>query len=1257
MKHKKITSRFLALLICLSLVLTPIVALAAEGGSADDQDTTQTSEFMEADGALSAPSSDADEASFEDSADDTEEDADGESLTDPEDSGETDEDDPQEADPADPAGSDGGSDGGDMIDGAADDADAGEESDDGEAANAGETDYEFSDPDESEDAAPAEEINEIIEDLGEIPSGENPALAVDVTNATKPDGVWVELPPYGEDGHGTIRIDGFVQQNNIYELYLPGSVNASECRLFWDGGSKVTLNGVDYLSGTCPIPAVSTSYNGNVRTYQFSDNSKTLETFQIVTYQGSPDVKTFFIEIDETQGTIAAMDSDKNNECKGRICIDGEWFDLTKMKGRGNVSWDDAEDKKPYNITLGKKTDLGIDVEPTKKWSILAEITDHSLMCNRIGFAMGHALGVSYDATSADVWMNGEYQGLYTVTPKTDSYVPSDGYLIEEDNYKEPSVAEGGDPQFELEGLHGQNGNWASVYNLITVKQLGSNLKNIYGSEDAAIDAMRAWLQSAWDHIRFGDQAYRDYIDVASFAKVYLVEEYIKNYDVCAGSLLFHRDGNNDPDDKLIAGPLWDLDNAFGSMNDTFGGGVDLKRPDGNFILSINEANYKTSLYKTLYNKHDDFQYEVKRQYNMNQSVFTDLDQTFYQIMDQIEDSARMNHYKVVELMTKPQWWEHQNPRVYGNHYFANPVTSGSGNYLVTYSATTGSSKTNWDIYADNIVRYINVRSRWFKDNYYDPSICIEHDFDETKTEPTCTASGKIERVCMNCQYTETEILPALGHDPDEEAGKCTRCGEPIPQAIFECPEGVTVTAYYTKDFSDDMCVKDAKFAYCRDSKTGEVVMNDDGQVNFLVSPKDGYELSGVSVSAAPKNYKNLKGKEDTGVENGWRATKVTGDFIVTVSAVVSAVITFDPDNGSDPFTQSVPIGALAEAPADPVKEDGSTFEGWFAVDPETGDLADESFDFGSPVTAPVTLRAKWKPLTTLLRSATVEFTGNIHLVFKYDFPDSVLADERAYVSMKKGGKIVTIPVSDGVSTETGTAFKLPVMIPEFADDVLVTVWDGNGNRLPVFGAKSGENYTGGLTYSVKQYAEKMLENATTPGMDKLAEALYNYGTAAQIYFQYGSYDDLAVSDRVADESLNNEISTYVLSIDGNKPAGHKSSSIMTYFQSDNTLRINFKLDGSRPASDFTFKLDGKEVDVETSGENNYIYVKNIAAPLLDKSHEFIISDNDSDNEYKVNASAMSYAYSSVLKGSDDRKNLGRAFYLYNQAANDYFGE
>ena len=45
---------------------------------------------------------------------------------------------------------------------------------------------------------------------------------------------------------------------------------------------------------------------------------------------------------------------------------------------------------------------------------------------------------------------------------------------------------------------------------------------------------------------------------------MYLMHEYVKSYDLCCGSILFHRDGTSDAD-KLIAGPLWDLDNAMGS--------------------------------------------------------------------------------------------------------------------------------------------------------------------------------------------------------------------------------------------------------------------------------------------------------------------------------------------------------------------------------------------------------------------------------------------------------------------------------------------------------------------------------------------------------------------------------------------------------------------------------------------------------------------------------------------------------------------
>ena len=66
--------------------------------------------------------------------------------------------------------------------------------------------------------------------------------------------------------------------------------------------------------------------------------------------------------------------------------------------------------------------------------------------------------------------------------------------------------------------------------------------------------------------------------------------------------------------------------------------------------------------------------------------------------------------------------------------------------------------------------------------------------------------------------------------------------------------------------------------AVARDSSTGYPVITGDGQINFTVVLKDGYTLDSVTGSGA---YKNLK---DTGVENTYRLTKVTGAATVTVT-------------------------------------------------------------------------------------------------------------------------------------------------------------------------------------------------------------------------------------------------------------------------------------------------------------------------------------------------------------------------------------
>lgn len=82
--------------------------------------------------------------------------------------------------------------------------------------------------------------------------------------------------------------------------------------------------------------------------------------------------------------------------------------------------------------------------------------------------------------------------------------------------------------------------------------------------------------------------------------------------------------------------------------------------------------------------------------------------------------------------------------------------------------------------------------------------------------------------------------------------------------------------------------------------------------------------------------------------------------------------------------------------------------------------------------------------------------------------------------------------------------------------------------------------------------------------------------------------------------------------------------------------------------------LDGVETVPKKSGKNGYLQVKNIAAPNLDTAHTFTVTDGQ--NTYTVTASALSYAYTSVKSGSESRGNLGRALYLYNQAADAQFG-
>lgn len=97
--------------------------------------------------------------------------------------------------------------------------------------------------------------------------------------------------------------------------------------------------------------------------------------------------------------------------------------------------------------------------------------------------------------------------------------------------------------------------------------------------------------------------------------------------------------------------------------------------------------------------------------------------------------------------------------------------------------------------------------------------------------------------------------------------------------ATFVTDEFCSITTYETSDYSAGAS-ENQTLAVARDSATGLTDTSGNGQINFTVVTASGYTVDSVEVEGA---YKNLKGPADTGKENTYRITKISGDLTVTV--------------------------------------------------------------------------------------------------------------------------------------------------------------------------------------------------------------------------------------------------------------------------------------------------------------------------------------------------------------------------------------
>ena len=231
--------------------------------------------------------------------------------------------------------------------------------------------------------------------------------------------------------------------------------------------------------------------------------------------------------------------------------------DSATIRERGNASRNFP--KKPYRIKFDKKHQVLGSPANAKKWTLINNYGDKTLMRNQLAFELSRRFGMPYTPFCAyvDVVLNGDYKGSYQLcdqievrknrvnitemTPRDNSgEALTGGYLFEVDAYA-------GDEPFQAV--------FQSSYGTpVTIKS---------PDEDSITAQQKNYITQRYNAM---EANWRQYLDLNTFLRHFLVGEVSGNTDTYWSVYMYKHRSN----DTLYVGPCWDFDLAFDNDNRTY---------------------------------------------------------------------------------------------------------------------------------------------------------------------------------------------------------------------------------------------------------------------------------------------------------------------------------------------------------------------------------------------------------------------------------------------------------------------------------------------------------------------------------------------------------------------------------------------------------------------------------------------------------------------------------------------------------------
>jgi hypothetical protein len=287
-------------------------------------------------------------------------------------------------------------------------------------------------------------------------------------------------------------------------------------------------------------------------------------------------------------------------------------------------------------------------------------------------------------------------------------------------------------------------------------------------------------------------------------------------------------------------------------------------------------------------------------------------------------------------------------------------------------------------------------------------------------------------------------------------------------------------------------------------------------------------------------------------------------------------------------------------------------------------------------------------------KAASLNLDGTIGLNFKVVFSDSVLESGNAEAVFLYLGAETRKPIAGMSPDSSGNyVFTFRIPAPEFANTVQLKFVSGD-TVIPFYNSTGRlENDT--LSYSCQCYSEVLPESNPSRA---LIDALHSY-----CYYAYrglGLTDpNVEPSPKATTPDISSvtaaQLEQYRNAVSGSV-TGLSANAISLMLESTTEINIKFKLAAGHSIDEYSFALDGKPVTPVYKGGLYIVTVYDIPANELNVRHSMVVTAGS--EKLEISTCALSYCYSVLANNllTEEMRDTCKALYLYNQAANAYFG-